>query len=375
MKVVFITNYMTHHQLPFCLELYNRLGDDFMFIATNAMDDERKKMGWDLKVEDYPFIRVFEDYKYDEDIVNADVLLCGGTDTLYIRDRLKQPDKLTFRYFERLYKTGRIGAFSPRGYMRKLKEHTKYRNANVYLLCAGAYVPGDFDLFLSYPDKKYKWGYFTTVCQQSFDKLMAGKDKELSVLWTGRMIDWKHPLDAVKAFKGLIDSGVSARLTMIGQGPMRDEVCQYIKQHDLAKVISLHDFMSPSKVREYMQKSHIYLMTSDRQEGWGAVVNEAMDSGMVVIGSNMAGSVPYLIEDGMSGFIYKSGHIDELTQTLIKVAKMTDVSVARNAYDTMHELWSPKEAASRFLELSQKLIDGERYYFTKGPLSKAENIG
>lgn len=34
MKVVFISNFLTHHQVPFCLEMQKRLGDDFKFIST-----------------------------------------------------------------------------------------------------------------------------------------------------------------------------------------------------------------------------------------------------------------------------------------------------------------------------------------------------
>ena len=50
-------------------------------------------------------------------------------------------------------------------------------------------------------------------------------------------------------------------------------------------------------------------MTSNQEEGWGVVVNEAMNSGCVVIGSNLAGSVPYLIENGKNGLIYNCGDL------------------------------------------------------------------
>ena len=34
MKIIFISNFLTHHQLPFCLEMVERYGDDFKFIST-----------------------------------------------------------------------------------------------------------------------------------------------------------------------------------------------------------------------------------------------------------------------------------------------------------------------------------------------------
>ena len=44
-----------------------------------------------------------------------------------------------------------------------------------------------------------------------------------------------------------------------------------------------------------MEESEIYLVTSDRKEGWGAVVNEAMNSGCAVVADHMIGAAPWMI--------------------------------------------------------------------------------
>ena len=46
-----------------------------------------------------------------------------------------------------------------------------------------------------------------------------------------------------------------------------------------------------------MEQANIFIISSTHEEGWGAVVNEAMNSGCVVIGSHAAGAVPFLIEN------------------------------------------------------------------------------
>ena len=92
---------MTHHQLPFAEAMYKKLGDDFVFIETNAMDEERKNMGWKLDQSNYPYIKQYEDYVYDDLFMDSDVVILGGTHPVYIRHRLAA-GKLTFRYFERL---------------------------------------------------------------------------------------------------------------------------------------------------------------------------------------------------------------------------------------------------------------------------------
>ena len=40
MKTTFVSNYINHHQIPFCDALYRRLGEDFTFIQTEPMEEE-----------------------------------------------------------------------------------------------------------------------------------------------------------------------------------------------------------------------------------------------------------------------------------------------------------------------------------------------
>lgn len=46
MKLIFVSNYFNHHQLPFCDALYELLEGDFCFLQTQPMEEERVKMGW-----------------------------------------------------------------------------------------------------------------------------------------------------------------------------------------------------------------------------------------------------------------------------------------------------------------------------------------
>ena len=386
MRFTFITNYMTHHQLPFTEEMYRRLGSDFAFIATNHMDEERIRMGWAIEDQTrYPYIRFYDDdmQTCGELIMNCDVLLCGGTHELYIRRRL-EAGKITLRYFERLYKKGQWRAFTPRGYIRKWKEHTAQRNKPVYLLCAGAYVASDFHLFRAYPGKMLQWGYFPPFLSYDLWELMEGKKGSCDILWTGRMIDWKHAEDAVEALKLFLKKrggAAEVHLTMIGDGECASRIKGMIEGEEIAgkklsDIVTLLPFMKPDEVRGMMVKSDIYLMTSDYEEGWGAVVNEAMNSGCAVIASSGAGSVPYLIRHGKNGMVYRSGDIEELAgylEQLAEDAKMRK-ELGIEAYKTIAAQWSPGEAAERMVRFCRQLILGDFRPEPEGPLSAAELI-
>jgi hypothetical protein len=45
-----------------------------------------------------------------------------------------------------------------------------------------------------------------------------------------------------------------------------------------------------------------------------------------------------------------------------------------NAYKTLQSTWNEKEAATRLIKLCQNLLDGNEYYFEKGPCSKADIV-
>ena len=176
LQFVFVSNYINHHQIPFCNAMYRELNGSFRFIQTEPMEEERVKMGWQDE-SDLSYVKHF----YEESgecgrlIMDAEVVLFGGTDDeSYIAPRLAA-GKPVLRYSERLYKTGQWKAVTPRGLLKKFKDHTKYRNSPVYLLCSGAYVPSDFHIVRAYPDKMFRWGYFPETKHYDLDRLMEGK--------------------------------------------------------------------------------------------------------------------------------------------------------------------------------------------------------
>lgn len=378
MKIAFVSNYMTHHQKPFCDAMYRRLGGDFSFIAANKMEEERKNMGWSTeenKSEKIPYLSYYDDNAElaNKVITEADFAINGGLHGVYIADRLKQK-KPSFRYYERLYKTGTLRAYNPKTFLRNRREHTAYKNDPIYLLCAGGYVPYDFSIFGGYPNKMLKWGYFTAKEEESFSDILAKKEKH-SILWTGRMLSWKHPEQVIFAALLLKGENLDFHLTMIGEGEARPLVESLIKENGLEDYVTLLPFMKPEEVRAYMKKSEIYLLTSDFEEGWGAVLNEAMSSGCAVVASHAAGATSYLLpEDGLKGFIYSSGEVGELASDIYDLLEKEEkrINMAERAYETMASLWSPEEAAERFLDFCDGLQKGEERFYSAGPMSRAE---
>ena len=361
-KIIFVSNYLNHHQIPFCNAMYELLDGSFLFIQTEPMDEERIQMGWNEK-NTQPYLKFF----YEEPgackklILDAGIVIFGGCDDEgYIEERLNA-GKPVIRYSERLYKTGQWKAVSPRGLRKKYHDHTRYRKAQVYLLCAGAYVASDYSLIHAYPKKKFCWGYFPETKHYDIDKLLEqkgwGEDRERYLLWSARMIDWKHPELAVETARYLKEKGYSFRMDIIGGGTMEEEVRALAEKYDLGDCVGFPGFLKPEQVREYMEKADIFLFTSDRQEGWGAVANEAMNSGCALVADHMIGAIPYLVQDGVDGLIYKDGNPNELFALAERLVCDRELcrKLGRRAYAKITESWNAVNAAKRLVELCREL--------------------
>ena len=214
MVITFVSNYINHHQLPFCRAM-NALEDvEFHFIQTMLMEQKRVEMGWAVDVTEYPFVSLlYEDREACKELIlDSDVTIFGWTEGSIedLEKRRLSSGKLSFRVSERIYREGQWKAVSPKGLIHKYNEHIRYRNMPVYLLCAGAYVASDFSLIHSYPGKMLKWGYFpegNDSGELSPDRDENGHRERIRILWAGRLIDLKHPEYAVGVAKFLDSKG------------------------------------------------------------------------------------------------------------------------------------------------------------------------
>lgn len=245
------------------------------------------------------------------------------------------------------------------------------------MLCASAYTAADYAKFGLFKNKCFKWGYFPEVRKyDDIDYLIQNK-KNNSILWCGRFIDWKHPEKAVLVAEYLKKRGIEFQLNMIGTGDQVETIKCLIKKKNLENEINLLGSMPQEEVRMYMEKSEIFLFTSDFQEGWGAVLNEAMNSGCACVASHAIGSAPYLLQNEKNGIIFPNECNNILFEKVedLMLNEKKRKKLALNAYDSMHNLWNAKIAVNRFLNLAETLLNGGNVILPEsGPCSRPENL-
>lgn len=379
MTITFFSNFFNHHQKPVSDELFAILGSNYTFVATIPMPDSFSKAGYpDFSKTPYLLNSYTNDETHQEAMrlgLESDIVILGAAPTIFIAERLKL-NKHTFRYSERIFKKSRFQKYNPRAIFTMYNLHTKYRNHNKYVLCASAYTANDLNWVYAYPNKMYKWGYFTKTEPINIEEIVAQKRNTIfTILFVARLIDWKHPEMAIKLAKRLKDKKYIFKLNIIGTGSMEDALKKMTKRLHLEDVIVFLSNVPNEQVISEMRKSNVFLFTSDRNEGWGAVANEAMANGCTLVASHEIGAVPYLIKPDINGTVFTSGNMHELTykmEELIKNRQLCEV-LAFNAYETVNNTWSPKAAATNLLKLCNEKLNNKSTLILKGPGSKANS--
>ena len=382
MKIAFFSNFLNHHQMPLCQE-FIRQGCEFVFVATEKIEDNRLRMGYeDMNMA--PF--VLRTYESTEAIQQAyeiaksyDVVIFGASPTTYLSARM-ETNKLTFRFCERSLKKGTWRRFIPKTRKKINEGYIRYKDKNLFILGASAYTSYDLSL-CGFPKKKcFQWGYFPAIEKKDVNALLdlKKKNERLEILYAGRLLKLKRVMDTLKSIKALIDKSITdIHCTIIGDGEEKGRLYAYVQKHNLQDYVSFIPFMKPNEVRRYMDKADVYIFGSNFYEGWGAVVNEAMNSACALIISHAVGSAAFLVRQKENGLIYKCGNIMDLASKLEIVATNIDMreQMARNAYETISNLWTAEIAVNRFLVFCNEFQKGEVITsYQQGPLSSAKII-
>ncbi len=145
------------------------------------------------------------------------------------------------------------------------------------------------------------------------------------ILYSGKLIDKKRPLDLLKAFQQLHNN--NALLFYVGDGPLRGQIEEEVKKHQIKNVI-ISGFINQSEIGNIYNMADVFVMCSGIGETWGLSINEAMNFGLPIIVSETCGSALDLVENGKNGFVFKEGAIDDLRTYLDIIC--SDVSLRLN---------------------------------------------
>lgn len=388
MKIVIYSLFLNHHQACVADDFYNLLSNQFTFVELSGAYDS-KGATVDFSRRNY-LVKAWSSeasWNYAMQLAEtAEVCIFGGFEALpFLKARMKK-GLLSFDMGERMLKRGWLNLASPRIQKMIVAYHFGgWLKKPLYKLCCSSYTKTDQYKLYSFKDKCYKWGYFTQV-DKNFDIeasiLYASTSGITPLMWCSRFLILKHPELPVQMAAKLKAKGYKFRIDMYGDegnAAKHDAVYPRKKLEKLITELGVNDCVRlmgnrpNGEILEAMRKSAIFLFTSDRYEGWGAVANESMANGCVLVASDAIGSSSYLIKEGFNGYMFKSCDADSLTDKVewLLVHPEEMKTMQKNAYDNMCALWSPKHAAESLLRLIDDLQNGNETSISEGPCSKA----
>lgn len=358
MTVVFASNYYNHHQSGFCAEMDRLTGHNFYFIETEPMEEERKNLGWHAEHPAY-VICAYAPGKQEQCktlLSKADVVLWGSCPFSMVLPRLLAR-RLTLYVSERNFKSGKSGVLFLARYVKYSLMFAALQK-NQWVLCCSAYAAADYALMGQFRGRCFRWGYFPECRHYDIPVLPAAKVPQ-RILWTARLIPWKHPEHAIETARRLKESGYTFQMELVGSGPMEEALRSSINALGLSDCVTLSGAVTPEQVREKMETASIFLATSDQNEGWGAVLNEAMNSACAVVACRAMGAAPFLIRDGENGFLYAVGDTDALfahTKALLDNSLLAQ-SIGVQACETIQTHWNVRIASERLMQLLSDLTE------------------
>jgi glycosyltransferase involved in cell wall biosynthesis len=135
--------------------------------------------------------------------------------------------------------------------------------------------------------------------------------------WIGRMTSVKRTEDVVLAFRRLRESGVDARLCLVGDGPDRAAVER--RAHDLGVMRQTLFLGAQEEVARFYAAFDVLVLPS-ANEGTPVSAIEALAAERPVVATRVGG-VPDVVRDGEDGFLVDPGGVDELAARLAELAR------------------------------------------------------
>jgi N-acetylglucosaminyldiphosphoundecaprenol N-acetyl-beta-D-mannosaminyltransferase len=148
-------------------------------------------------------------------------------------------------------------------------------------------------------------------------------------VFSGRLVDWKRVDLLIAAFK-VVTLSHPACLMIIGEGPMRSDLESQVEELGLAEVVRFSGWLSQSESSAILARSDVFVLPSIYESG-GAVLLEAMASGLPVIASKWGGPTDYI--DPSCGILVDADGPDILVSGLTKA--MLELSGAPDRRRTM----------------------------------------
>lgn len=147
-------------------------------------------------------------------------------------------------------------------------------------------------------------------------------------LFAGKFVPKKRPADLIRSLSAAAGN-VSMQVLLVGSGTDEPELKRLA--NDAPVPVTFAGFLNQSEMPAAYAVADCLVLPSDAGEVWGLVVNEAMACGLPAIVSAEVGCAEDLVEEGVTGMVFRCGAVHELADCLRRMAGDPEEAVRMGA--------------------------------------------
>ena len=141
----------------------------------------------------------------------------------------------------------------------------------------------------------------------------------------------------IEATAIVIENFPSFKLTLCGDGPLKESLIELSNSLNLQKHIQFVGQIENRKVPELIQQ-HGFMVMPSLKEGFGVAAVEAFACGRPVVATNVGG-IPEIVTDSINGYLVQPNNIQELADAMIKLIsdKNRMIEFGKNGYESVRK--------------------------------------
>lgn len=173
----------------------------------------------------------------------------------------------------------------------------------------------------------------------------------LQLLSTGALVDRKDPLLAVRILASLRERGIKAKLTWLGDGPLRENAIELAQQ--LHVQADFPGSTSPEGVRQALADCDMFLGPTKADNFFVAAAEAIVNGRPLVVGAR-GGQGEYI--DPRIGTLVASRNPDDYAQAIIDLRERTLTLTAEQIAATVGDRFDSTTIARAYIDLYERML-------------------
>jgi glycosyltransferase involved in cell wall biosynthesis len=199
---------------------------------------------------------------------------------------------------------------------------------------------------------------FHAECKSAIEHRHEGPP---SIVFLGRLTEKKHPIALLEAFRLTHRALPTARLTFIGDGPLRGELETRVKKHGMQSCVRLTGALPREEALPLMAGHQVFAqhnVTSPDgdQEGFAISHAEAALLELPVV-STLHNGIPEQVVEGVTGFLVCEHDYEAMAEKMILLLKSKDLRerLGKAGRDNILSLCGNRSRSREILTLMQNI--------------------